>query len=77
MKPFTLTAALAAAVGLAGSAAAGDCSGCYDVDGRYSNGVRTDAEIEEFAVFCACVAGKTANIVRRQLHEFWQSRERR
>jgi len=46
MKPFTLTAALAAAVGLAGSAAAWDCSGCYDVDGRYSNGVRTDAEIE-------------------------------
>lgn len=34
---------------------------------------RTDAELEEFAIFCVCVAGKRARVVRRCLTEFWRA----
>lgn len=32
---------------------------------------RTYGELEEFVVFCVCVAGKTARVVRRCLDKFW------
>ena len=32
---------------------------------------RSQAELEEFAIFAICVAGKTARVVQRQLREFW------
>lgn len=35
---------------------------------RYDRG---DAELQEFLIFCICVAGKTARVVKRSLQNFW------
>lgn len=32
---------------------------------------REDAQLQEFLIFCICVAGKTARVVRESLKKFW------
>lgn len=38
---------------------------------------RTEAELQEFLIFCICVAGKTARVVRASLMKFWPKLQER